>query len=240
MTNNIALKLNNISFAFSKSQPPFFDNLSIDFPANKIHFICGRNGVGKSVLLRLIQGSVNAGEQLTGSVEFNGDHIELVHASLPQRYTNQVRMVHQKFDYMLADMFSFEENLRFANFKQLPGLMPLPAFEPLPAFVKTLGIDMHKPAKLLSGGQRQILATLMMLQKPTKILLLDEPTAALDDENAAMVMRFIQELVGETGLTVLIITHDKELVSQYADGQYYSLFVDQNIGKRILATSSVK
>jgi ABC-type lipoprotein export system ATPase subunit len=79
---------------------------------------------------------------------------------------------------------------------------------------------------MLSGGQRQILAILMALQKSASILLLDEPTAALDDKNSSMVMSFLNELLAtDKNLTVLIICHDKELVDTYAHSQYHQIEV---------------
>lgn len=79
-------------------------------------------------------------------------------------------------------------------------------------------IDRKKPVHLLSGGQRQILALLMVLQTPIDYLLLDEPTATLDEENAEMVFEFLQGLTQE-GLTIFVVCHDKDLVERFLTGQ---------------------
>src|SRR5581483_218231 len=84
-------------------------------------------------------------------------------------------------------------------------------------------IDMTTPAHLLSGGQRQILAIMMALQKPTRVLLLDEPTAALDNDNAQQVMAFLENITAELNLITLIICHDKELVVTYGHHSCYEL-----------------
>lgn len=133
---------------------------------------------------------------------------------------------------MLADQLSFEENLKIAMMAQYPGLSPLPTLQKLPDFVTQL-IDQKKPVQLLSGGQKQILVILMMLQKSKTILLLDEPTAALDEENAEKVLDFLNEIAKKTSTIVLIISHDKELVKQYCQGSYYEIFKEDNGSRSI-------
>lgn len=233
MNTKIALALNNLSFRFSKNAAPFFNNLSVSFPAGKIHFIRGRNGVGKSVFFRVVQGAFSQGEVVSGQLVLDEKSFAVDSSTKPPvEYTSGLNMVCQKFDTLLADQFSFDQNLRFANLPAIPSLAGLPDHKPLPAFLSRFGIDPSTPVRLLSGGQRQILAMIMMLQKPTKILLLDEPTAALDDHNAALVMEFVHDLVQMSGLTVLIICHDKELVEQYAKYGFYQLVADDNSALR--------
>lgn len=233
MNPNNALALSNVTFRFSKNAVPFFSNLSVSFPAGKIHFIRGRNGVGKSVFFRILQGAFSQGEIATGDYILDDKKFVLdSNLQLPAEYTKSLNMVCQKFDTLLADQFSFDQNLRFANLPPVPTLAGLPEHKPLPDFLSRFAIDPATPVRLLSGGQRQILAMIMMLQKPTKILLLDEPTAALDDHNAALVMEFVRDLVQTSGLTVLIICHDKELVEQYAREGYYQISADPVSGVR--------
>jgi ABC-type lipoprotein export system ATPase subunit len=145
-----------------------------------------------------------------------------------QGLEQHIKFVQQKFDLMLADRFSFEENLRCASLPHYPMIAPLPALAPLPPFITRFGINPKQLVKSLSGGQRQILAILMALQKPTQILLLDEPTAALDSKNSHMVMEFLQELVSSTAVTVLMICHNPELVRTYAKNGYFHMTVDSN------------
>ena len=149
-------------------------------------------------------------------------------------------MVQQKFDLMIADQFTFGQNLQIANLPEYPFFAPLPAHKPLPKLVERFGINSNTPAYLLSGGQRQILSILMVLQKHTKILLLDEPTAALDEKNAQMVMLFLQELIITTPITILIICHDKDLVHEYATKHYYELEVDEKTMVRSIHERSVE
>jgi len=222
------LELKDLCFRFAKDKPFFFKDLSIVFDSKTINFVRGKNGAGKSTLFRLLQGNITQQEQVAGSIQISDTSYQLE----THDHIDGVRLVHQKFDSMLADQFSFDDNMRFAGIARYPKLASLPDCAPLPDFLQRFGIDHTKPVKLLSGGQRQILAILMVLQKPTKVLLLDEPTAALDEQNTNMVMEFLAELVRTTDVIIIMICHDKELVLRYARDGYCELRVDQDTGLR--------
>jgi len=204
MNNKKSIRLENITFSFSKNDKPFFKNLTVEFESGKLHFLTGKNGVGKSTLFRLLQ------ETVQGTC-----------------------MVQQNINPMLADQFSFIENVRLAAMPEYPGLCGLPKAKIFPELLNRFGIDMVKPVRLLSGGQRQILAIIMILQKECSLLLLDEPTAALDDQNARLVMQFLQELIVNTGLTVLVICHDVDLMNAYGTSRYVMTAHDE--GQRTIA-----
>ena len=151
---------------------------------------------------------------------------------LPIVFTQQVHAVQQNYDSMIANQFTFMENLQLANLPIYPHLKRLPQAT-LFDVIKTLNIDPNKPAYLLSGGQRQLLAILMSLQKTTKLLLLDEPTATLDKKNADLIMQCLFQLAEQLKVTMLIICHDKELVKKYAQGNSFIIQQLEN-GTRII------
>ncbi|MBS0629265.1 MAG: ATP-binding cassette domain-containing protein [Verrucomicrobia bacterium] len=168
------MKIENIEFRHHKEAPYFFKDLSFELGDGLIHQIHGKNGVGKSVLLHLIN----------------------------QKVKNAV-LVNQQYDQALVGEFNFLENLQFATLGRFPSpfsrLKPSTHIFPL---LEQLHIDFTVPVKHLSGGQRQILSLLMKLQRQTTFLLLDEPTSALDEENATMVFEFLKSLEGMTMLIV--------------------------------------
>lgn len=213
------LTLQNISLQFSSTAKPFFAGLTGHFDAGKLSFIQGKNGIGKSTLFRLIQGNLRSSEVTRGTLTINGAPYDVAQ----HRRHDDVKMVQQKFDLMLADQFSFEQNLTFATFGTLPGLAPLgtPLCVDFP--LDQFGINLHAPVSRLSGGQRQILAILMVLQKPTSVLLLDEPTSALDEKNSRMVLDFLHLVTVQQNLVTLIITHDAGLMREYASDGHYEL-----------------
>ena len=227
------MKIKKLSFKFDKNAQYFFNDLSIDFAAGKINFIQGKNGVGKSTLFNILQGNIPASSLISGEFELGKQIVSAQQNAIDSNMSYQVKMVQQQFDKMLALNFTFDQNLQIAQLNQYPGLGQLPKVHSVPHIINNFSINRNIPIQLLSGGQRQILSILMVLQKPTKLLLLDEPTAALDEKNADMVMQFLQELIKETDITILVISHDTELVKKYAQGNYYQI-VETNNGMRTI------
>lgn len=224
MEKNNILSIQDVSFAFKKQEAPFFENISAHFNAGSVHFIRGANGVGKSVFFNILRGEVKPEALCSGTFSFDTITIQVSEKEpFTHAYKKQFTFVHQDCDAMLAGQLTVEQNLQCANMPKYPHFSGLPGYHDNARFIKTLGIDITKPVHLLSGGQRQIIAIMMALQKNARIILLDEPTAALDEKNADMVMQFLTTLTEKTGLTALIICHDKELVLKYAHDGYYNI-----------------
>ncbi|MGZ6250688.1 MAG: ATP-binding cassette domain-containing protein [Candidatus Chromulinivorax sp.] len=222
MHNKNSIGLRHVCFEFSENNP-FFKDLSIDFHQNALNFICGKNGTGKSTLLKILAGKVLHG--LSGQLIIDEKSYDFKDFYMIQ---NSIGMVAQNFDSMLVSPATFYENLQFAQLPKYPGLAKLSSLKTLPNFIKKYGIDPHIPVYRLSGGQRQILSILMVLERLPKLLLLDEPTAALDEENAQIVMSFLQELCLQKDLTIVAIVHDFDLVKKYAPDKYIQLYQKEN------------
>lgn len=234
---NTFFSITNLKFSFDQENTrPFFDGVHCSFARNVIHFIRGKNGAGKSTLFRILRGKTERGEYIEGTIRLGARTFNIAEPEQRAALSSCVRLSPQKFDEMLADQFTFPQNLQLASLPRFPGLTRFVETSYVPPLVDRFGIDYTVPVGMLSGGQRQILSILMALQRPTSILLLDEPTAALDDKNAGIVMAFLEELVTlNKELTVLIICHDKELVEQYAHTQYYQIEITTD-NKRSLHT----
>ncbi len=217
--------LRNVYFSFVPGGKQFFQDLSIDFKVGRINFICGKNGMGKSTLLKILSGNTKSHE-VQGIFKINDEDYDLkrIDNTLPE-----VGIVSQNFNTMLVDSYSFHENLQFALLAHYPSLRNLPQALPLPAFVEKYGINFGMPINLLSGGQRQILSILMVLQRSPQVLLLDEPTAALDEENAIIVMDFLEDLCKQENITIIAIIHHLDLVKKYADSTYFELYQDHGV-----------
>lgn len=206
------MQVHQLSFMHQKNGPSFFKDFTFDLEEGKMHALHGKNGVGKTVLLNLLSKNIHPQAVLKGEI----------------RGAEKAILVNQRFDQMIADQFSFQENLKFACMKRFPNpfsQLKKPNF--YPTFLETFHIDMSKPAGKLSGGQRQILALLMVLQQKRNILLLDEPTATLDEQNAITVFEFLKTLT-QQNITLLIVCHDRKLLNSYINGQHLYLEMDNN------------
>lgn len=215
------MKIVDLSYRHQAKSPHFFRGLNLLLEKGKLHALHGKNGTGKSVLLNLMHGRPPREAVIEGSVVRDGP----------------VVLVNQKFDSMIADQFSFDENLSFACMGRIPSPHrklnnPQIALDCL----KHFHIDRATPVNKLSGGQRQILSLLMVLQKPVDVLLLDEPTATLDEDNALLVFEFLTMLV-EKGMTLFVVCHDRELIDRFVTGKRFQL-EKNNEGLRTISVLS--
>lgn len=218
------LLLNNITFAFNPKDQPFFQDVTIEFNSGTIYFIQGKNAVGKSTFFSILQGTTPRNALLTGNISFDGMEFSLKNNCMDSKISSQVKTVVQDINKMIVNAMTIEENLRLAHLPQYPRYIPLSHDINLPIIMKDFGINnLEKNVQQLSGGQKQILAIIMALQKPTQILLLDEPTAALDEKNTHMVIQFLINLAKTLDLIVIIITHDKELTTTYAQNRIVTI-----------------
>lgn len=210
------MEVSRLFYRHQKSAPYFFQNLTFSLEKGKLHALHGKNGTGKSVLLNLLSGRKPHHAMMTGEIK-RGEG---------------VIFVNQRYDEMIADQFSFKENLQFACMSYFPSFFSK-LREPIfyVDFLERFHINCCQPVYKLSGGQRQILALLMALQQRGDLLLLDEPTATLDEENANMVFEFLKII--QDKMTLLVVCHDRELLADYVDGENLFLEVGQDGCRRI-------
>jgi len=170
-------------------------------------FIClvGESGSGKTTLLNIIGGLEQPD---SGKVIFNGNNIKNINSSF---YSNQlVSFINQ--NYNLIDKYTVLENI----------LLPIELRRirspcNVNKILKMLSIYSLKNKKVvsLSGGEKQRVAIARCIVQNTRVILADEPTGALDSENAYSVMRILKNLSKQK--LVIVVTHNTELANAFAD-----------------------
>lgn len=180
----------------------------LEIPAGSLFSITGKSGSGKTTLLKLLNNLISCEEG--GTVLYYGQNVLNID---PVSLRRRVVMIPQS-PFIFPG--TVRENIRLAfhfNRKELPEqdvIENLLDQLDLPGFI-------DKDTFNLSGGEKQRLALARALLLDPETLLLDEPTAALDTENAEAVIKYLTCWAHSPGKSVVIISHAGALISSYAD-----------------------
>lgn len=207
------IELKNINVTFNKGTPlenKVFKELNLKIHNGEFVTVIGGNGAGKSTLMNVISGEI---------MTDNG-HIILDNIDVQKWPTyKRAQLISRVFQDPLLGSYaelSIEENLALAYFRGFNRSPFKMAINPQLRSVfrerlADIGIGLEKRLTdkmgLLSGGQRQAVSLVMATLQPSKILLLDEHTAALDPKMEVLILKLSQRLITEKRLTALMITH---------------------------------
>ena len=195
------LSVKNIKFQYDAQNSFHIPDISLK--AGEQLLILGRSGSGKTTILNILGGLLkpNAGEVKLGDTLIN----ELSGAKLDKFRGKHIGIVFQK-PHILAPL-TVEENLRLANF--FVGAKGERNLE----LLKELGIYEKRKSKVttLSEGEAQRVSIARALANHPQLILADEPTASLDDENAAIVVKLLQEQAQKFNAALIIVTHDQRV-----------------------------
>jgi len=189
------------------------DDVSVTLAEGEFVAIQGTSGSGKSTLLNLLGG---LDRPTTGEVLFDSIPLGPFTKKQMARYRREsVGMIFQNFN--LITTMTAAENARLAlAFGGVRGTERRTRAGELLERVGLAGRMEHRPLEL-SGGEQQRVAIARALANRPRVLLADEPTGNLDSTRARELLALLHEMVKHEGLTVLLVTHDHELASSFAD-----------------------
>lgn len=170
-------------------------------------FICGESGYGKSTLLKLLNGVATPD---FGEILYNGKPVNDYDPILLRREVLLCGQAAFLFDDSIEENFA-----QYYSYRDLPAIPP----EQMHTFLKICAIDLplDTPCTTMSGGERHRVFTAIHLSLQPKILLLDEPTGALDELTANTVLANIKTFCRENNITPIIVSHNQALIQSYAD-----------------------
>lgn len=174
--------------------------------------IIGYSGAGKSTLVRLIN---RLEEPNSGEVFVNGENILLLDKNTLRKRRRKIGMIFQHFNLMSAknvyDNIAFALKIAHWDRAKIP--------QRVGELLELVGLEekVKSYPSELSGGQKQRVAIARALANEPKILLCDEATSALDAKTTHSILKLLKEIQAKMSLTIVLITHQIEVVKQIAD-----------------------
>ena len=214
-----ALTLKGLTKHYSNTDKALTNvNLTID--AGEVVGLIGPSGAGKSTLIRCIN---RLTEPTSGQIQFNNQDLAQISKSRLKTARRDIGMIFQ--EYALIERLTVMENVLSGRLGHVPFWRSyLRKFEQNDiqlaySLLDRVGLLQHanKRADALSGGQRQRVGIARALAQQPSLLLIDEPTAALDPKTARQIMRLITEVSKEQQLPAIINIHDVNLAKLHVD-----------------------
>lgn len=212
----------NLKLTFNAGTPienPALQGISLHIKEGEFVTVIGTNGAGKSTFLNTIAGTLKVD---SGRILLNG--VDVTKKSAYQRADLVARVFQDPMAGTCEDL-TIEENMVLA-YKRGQSRLLRPALnrknreifrEKLSVLKLGLENRLSDRMGLLSGGQRQAVSLLMASLQPSKILLLDEHTAALDPKTAAFVLELTDQIINENKLTAMMVTHSMQQALQHGN-----------------------
>ncbi len=223
------------------------DDVSLTINRGEIFAIIGYSGAGKSTLVRLINGLEAS---TSGSLSVAGTQISQQKESVLRQARQQIGMIFQQFNLMNSRTVAgnIEFPLKVAGWKKAQRQERI---QQMLEFVGLADKATSYPDQL-SGGQKQRVGIARALATSPSLLLADESTSALDPETTSEVLDLLKKVNAELGITVVVITHEMDVVSSIADrvavmeegrvvemGKVYDVFSNPQtaVAQRFIATT---
>jgi D-methionine transport system ATP-binding protein len=188
------------------------DSVDLHVPRGSVQGVIGFSGAGKSTLIRMI----NLLERPdTGSVLVDGEELTTLDEESLCRRRTKIGMVFQQFN--LLENLTAGQNVELAlRVAGLPKAVRAARVAEALAVVDLADRAGSYPSKL-SGGQKQRVAIARALANEPSVLLCDEPTSAVDPRTTITVLRYLKEINERLGITIVLVTHEMNVVKAIAD-----------------------
>ncbi|WP_026661073.1 ABC transporter ATP-binding protein [Butyrivibrio sp. AC2005] len=196
-----------------------FDDFNLTVPDGQFVAVVGSNGSGKTSMLNIICGSIQAdrGEVLVNGVNISNERDYQRHRTIGRVYQDPSKGTCPSMNILENMSIADNKGKRYGlqsgvNHKRKDYYREL---------LKGLGLGLedklYTKVGSLSGGQRQAVALLMSTMTPLEFLILDEHTAALDPKTADIIMELTEKIVREKKVTTIMVTHNLRYATEYGD-----------------------
>jgi len=212
--SDIILEMNHITKEFSGVKA--LDGINLKVKRGEIHALCGENGAGKSTLMNILSGVYPYGSY-SGDVIYNGEVCQF--HNIKDSESKGIVIIHQEL--ALSPYLSIAENIFIGNEVASPlGVINwTQTTQKAREMLAMVGLEkenINAPVNSLGVGKQQLIEIVKALAKKVDLLILDEPTAALNDEESKQLLDIMLELK-KKGITCIIISHKLNELSYVAD-----------------------
>ena len=190
------------------------DHVNLAVEAGEIHAICGENGAGKSTLMKVLSGVYPHGSY-EGEIIYDG--APLICRNIRDSENKGIIIIHQEL--ALVPLLSIAENLFLGNEVAKHGIINWPqAYQKTEALLRKVGLVESPDTRVekLGVGKQQLIEIAKALAKDVRLLILDEPTAALQENDSQKLLDLLLELKAQ-GITSILISHKLNEISHVAD-----------------------
>jgi putative multiple sugar transport system ATP-binding protein len=211
MTQNI-LEMKSITKVFPGVRA--LDNVSLNVARGEIHAICGENGAGKSTLMKVLSGVYPHGTY-EGDIVYENKIVAF--KNIRESEAEGIVIIHQEL--ALSPHLSIAENIFLNNEIKRFGLIDWnKTGQEAQMLMARVGLKENPDTKIkdIGVGKQQLVEIAKALSKRVKLLILDEPTAALNDEDSAHLLDLLRHLRGQ-GISCIIISHKLNEIAAIAD-----------------------
>ena len=227
----IKVKIKNISYYYEKERK-IIDSFSVNIPKDSITAITGKSGTGKTTLIEIISGLAFLGENFSGEIEYNfrnenkekEDEKLLLYKNISERELYEIRkrigIVFQNTGEQFFSGTVLEElEYNITKKYKIKNKKSKELSDRINEIAEIFGYDekfLMKSPFVLSGGEKKMLGLALAVCLEPEILVLDEPTGALDYNTTVKFMKIVEKMK-KNGTTVILVTHDENIVKQYSD-----------------------
>ncbi len=204
------VQFNNVKMVYSSSETEALNGVSFRIDDGEFVFLVGPSGSGKTTIMKLITGEITA---TSGRIIVNDfDMRKIKRRKIPQM-RRTLGVVFQ--DFRLIDNMNVYDNVAFAM--RVVGASNRSIRKRVPYVLELVGLDGREKRlpNELSGGEQQRVAIARALVNNPRMIVADEPTGNLDPVRSLELM-LLFEKINSMGTTILVVTHEKELVNAFA------------------------
>lgn len=212
ITNEVILEMKSITKEFSGVKA--LDDVTLQVRRGEVHAICGENGAGKSTLMNVLSG-VHPHGTYSGEITLAGEACEF--RSIRDSESKGIVIIHQEL--ALSPFLSVAENIFLGNEMVHNGIIDwYETNRRAIALLNRVGLDVDPQTKIvdLGVGRQQLVEIAKALSKEVKLLILDEPTAALNEQDSEHLLGLMRQL-REEGVTMIMISHKLGEIEEIAD-----------------------